>query len=264
MSQQEAQFTAVVLAADREIDNPVARAAGTACKAFAPVAGVPMVLRVLDALKNSDSVGSCVLCGPSWSSIEQLHELRARITSDELTWIDHQATPSSSAYQAMQSLSVNTPVLITSSDHAMLSPQIVDNFCRQARACDCDVVAALASYKLVNSTYPEVRRTTLKFRDGVYCSCNLFGFLTSRARVAADFWRRVEQQRKSPLRVIGALGWFTVLRYILGMLSLEQSLHQLSGRLGVKAGTVLLPYAQAAVDVDTVADWQFVQKIITE
>jgi CTP:molybdopterin cytidylyltransferase MocA len=82
--------------------------------------------------------------------------------------------------------------------------------------------------------------------------------------VAADFWRRVEQQRKKPLRVIGALGWITVLRYILGRLSLDQSLRQLSGRLGVNAGTVLLPYAQAAIDVDTVADWQFVQKITKE
>jgi len=264
MPLKQALFTAVVLAADREIDNPVARAAGTPCKAFAPVAGVPMVLRVLDALKNSDSVGRCVLCGPSWSLIEQEHELHDRITSGQLTWIDHEATPSSSAYQAMQSLSANTSVLLTSSDHAMLNPQIVDKFCQRALESDCDVVAALASYKLVNNTYPDVRRTTLKFRDGVYCSCNLFGFLTSRARVAADFWRRVEQQRKKPLRVIGALGWITVLRYILGRLSLDQSLRQLSGRLGVNAGTVLLPYAQAAIDVDTVADWQFVQKITKE
>ena len=79
--------------------------------------------------------------------------------------------------------------------------------------------------------------------------------------MAADFWRRVEKQRKKPLRVIGALGWLTVLRYILGRLSLGDSLNQLSRRIGVKAGPVILPYPQAAIDVDSVADWQFVQKI---
>ena len=137
-------FTAVVLAADRELDNPVRSSGGnTSCKAFAPVRGVPMVLRVLDALKNSDSVGKCVLCGPAWPLIERENELRNRITSGQLTWINHEATPSSSAYKVMQSLPSDTPVLLTTSDHAMLSPKIVDYFCRQARESDRDVVAAL-------------------------------------------------------------------------------------------------------------------------
>ena len=252
------------MAADREIDNPVARAASTPCKAFAPVAGVAMVLRVLDALASSTMVDKCVLCGPAWPLIEQQHELRERISSGQLTWVNHEATPSSSAYRVLQTLPNDTPVLLTTSDHALLSPQIVDTFCRQAGASDYDVVAALVTHEIVSNTYPEVSRTTLKFSDGVYCSCNLFGFLTSQARVAADFWRRVEQQRKRPLRVVGALGWMTVLRYVLGRLTLGESLRQLSERLGVEAGTVLLPYAQAAIDVDTVADWQFVQRITTE
>ena len=70
------------------------------------------------------------------------------------------------------------------------------------------------------------------------------------------FWRRVEAQRKHPLRVIRILGWTTVLRYLLGRLTLDKALGLLSARLGCTAVAVVLPYAEAAIDVDTVADWQ--------
>ena len=58
-------FIALVLAADREEYNPVARAAQTSCKALAPVAGRPMLERVLTALAEAQQVERCLVCGPS-------------------------------------------------------------------------------------------------------------------------------------------------------------------------------------------------------
>ena len=46
-------FNAIVMAADRNPNDPVAKAASVACKALAPVAGTAMVLRVLNALEES-------------------------------------------------------------------------------------------------------------------------------------------------------------------------------------------------------------------
>ena len=62
-------FSAVVLAADRTVPDPVAQAAGVSCKALAPVGGTPMVIRVLDALAAARTVGACVLCGPDRKSV---------------------------------------------------------------------------------------------------------------------------------------------------------------------------------------------------
>jgi hypothetical protein len=76
-----------------------------------------------------------------------------------------------------------------------------------------------------------------------------------------QFWQRVEAERKHPLRVIRILGWTTVLRFLLGRLTLDDALGRLSVRLGCTAGAVVLPYAEAAVDVDTVADWQDAERI---
>ena len=133
---------------------------------------------------------------------------------------------------------------------------MVTDFCRQARSRGGDVAVAVARRQTVLAAYPGTRRTAYRFRDGSYCSCNLFAFLTPASRQVPQFWRRVEAQRKHPLRVIRILGWTTVLRYLLGRLTLDGALGLLSARLGCTAGAVVLPYAEAAIDVDTVADWQ--------
>ena len=77
----------------------------------------------------------------------------------------------------------------------------------------------------------------------------------------ADLWRRVENERKRPVKMLSELGWLVVLRYLLGRLSLKEALRRISQRMGVRVGVVLLPFPEAAVDVDSVADWQVAQRI---
>jgi GTP:adenosylcobinamide-phosphate guanylyltransferase len=262
MTESTAPITAIILAGKRPGKDPVAEAAGVACKSFAPIGGRPMVHRVLDALGAARQVGPRILCGPSQSLIAQEPRLQARLETGEVNWIASHSTPSLSTYRALQSLAANIPVLVTTADHALLTPKIVDYFCSEARQIGCDVVVGLALYKNVISAFPETKRTAIKFKGGSYCGCNLFAFLNARAYNVAKFWRQIEQQRKKPLRMIRILGGWTVIRYIMGRLSLNDGLEYLSNRLGIRAGAVILPFPEAAVDVDTVADWKFVQTLV--
>ena len=264
MNESHQKFTAVVLAADRGSDDPVARAAGARCKSMASIDGIPMVFRVLDALAASTEINARILCGPPQSIVDLEPDLKARISSGEVKWIENQQTPSTSAYHVLQSLPEQTPVLLTTADHAMLSARMIDYFCTRARNTGCDVVAGLARYEVVSKAYPQTRRTTTRLQDGSYCGCNLFAFLTPRARRAADFWRQVENQRKNPLRVIRVLGAMAVLRYLLGKLTLADALDRMSQRLGFRACAVDMPFAEAAIDVDSVADLELVEKIVSK
>jgi GTP:adenosylcobinamide-phosphate guanylyltransferase len=262
MSRPTTPFTAVVLAGDRSSENPVARAAGVSSKSLTPVGGRPMVLRVLDALEAAREIEGIVLCGPDKSAVDQEKELRLCIGSGRVSWLESQATPSSSTYHAMQTLSASTPVLVTTADHALLTAEMVDYFCSVARKNDKDVVVGLALHELVTAKYPETKRTAIQLADGSYCSCNLFGFLTPEARSVAHFWRKVESQRKKTLRVIAGFGWLNLLRYLLKRPSLEKGLGRISQRLGLRAGAVVMPFPEAAVDVDTVSDWKLVESIV--
>jgi len=264
MTKPSQLFTAIILAGVRPDGDPVAEAAGVASKAFIAVGGKPMVLRVLDALEASPQIGTCILCGPSPKSIERQPELKARIAEGRLKYVAAHSTPSLSTHHVLQSLSDNSPVLVTTADHALLTTPIIDYFCNGARRAKCDVVVGLASYEDVISAFPETRRTAIKFTDGSYCGCNLFGFLNPQAYRAAQFWRQIEEKRKSPLKMIRMLGWWAVLRYFSGKMSLNEALGHLSKRMGLQAGAVMLPFPEAAVDVDTVNDLKLVQSLVAK
>ena len=258
----ESSFTGIVLAGERGPHDPVAQAAGVCCKSLAPVAGQPMVLRVMDTLDAAADIGEQILCGPAWETVKRSPELQRRIESGNVRWMAPKSSPSRSAFRALQSLPRETPALITTADHALLNTDILDYFCEHARGSGCDVVVGLASHELVTRTYPDVRRTVIRFRDHDYQGCNLFAFLSPESRQAARFWKRIEHQRKHPLRLMSVLGWTTVLRYLCNRLSLDETLAALSRRVRVRIGAVILPFAEAAIDVDKVSDWEFAQRVL--
>ena len=139
---------------------------------------------------------------------------------------------------------------------------MVDYFCREALAGKDDVIIGLASHEAVIQRFPETKRTAARFRDGSFCSCNLFAFLTDRSRAAAKFWQKLEGNRKKPWRIMKTIGWPVVLRYLSGGLSLGRGLERISQRMGISAGAVILPFPEAAVDVDTIRYWHLVEDFL--
>ncbi|MBP1750533.1 MAG: MobA-like transferase domain containing protein [Deltaproteobacteria bacterium] len=262
MNKTAKNFTGVVLAADRGPGDLLALTAGAPCKSFVPLGGKPMVLRVLDTLAGAREIDSLIVCGPSESLLPREPELLSRINAGKIRWIPPQATPSASTYHVLERLSPEAPVLVTTADHAFLTAEVVDFFCSKARATGCDVVAGLAPHEQVTRAFPQTKRTAIRLRDGDFCSCNLFAFLTPRAKNAAEFWRQCERNRKKPWRMMRVIGWQVVVRYLLGALSLEEGLRRLSSRMNVKAGVIIMPFPEAAVDVDTVSDWRLVEEVL--
>ncbi|MCZ6829485.1 MAG: nucleotidyltransferase family protein [Gammaproteobacteria bacterium] len=252
-------FTSIVLAGDRSKADSLIDHSGVSCKALIDIDGMPMVRRVIGALQASKVVHKIVLSGPEESELATDKPLAELVQSQAIAWLPPEASPSASAYHVMQTLARDEPVLLTTADHPLLTPEIVDAFGRQSLADDVDVTVGLAPYALVQEAYPDMKKTVLRFSDGEFCGCNLFAFLTPEGRRAANFWRKIEQERKKPRVVIGLLGWWAVLRYQLGVLPLEEALAKLSKRLGLRLRVVILPYANAAVDVDSVADYALVQ-----
>ena len=68
---QTKPYTAIILAADRDPDDPVAQSVAVSCKALTPVLGREMVLRVLDALAEADQIDQRLLAGPPIVAVEQ-------------------------------------------------------------------------------------------------------------------------------------------------------------------------------------------------
>ncbi len=81
------------------------------------------------------------------------------------------------------------------------------------------------------------------------------------AITVACFWQDVEAHRKRPWRVFGALGLGSIVAYLTRRLTLEQGLARLSKRVACTVDAVILPFPEAAVDVDSAADWKLVNRL---
>ena len=255
-------YDALVLAAGRGAGDPMARASGASHKCLLPVAGTPMLIRVLDALAASTCVRRIFISIEDAAIIdgaEGLDALRQRIPIETVRSADR---ASSSVGEALRSGVLDFPVLVTTADHALLTAAMVDDFCSRSASAGADLTAGLADAETILGAYPGAARTFLKFADGRYSGCNLFTFNTGKALNAVDFWQRIERDRKQPWRLIRAFGIMPLLMYLTGRASLQKAFEVGSSRLGVTARPIIMPQAEAAIDVDKPADLELVERIL--
>jgi len=256
-------FSAVVLAGERPGGSPLSRALGLKASVLIDVAGKPAVQRVMDALTGAELVLGGVLCGPARSVYEDAPEFARMLAGTSFQWLEPESGPSASAIKAVRTLN-QYPVLLTTGDHALLTPDMVDTFCRKARAAGGDIVVGLTPYALVRAAFPTSKRTVQRYRDGSYCGTNLFVVQNPAGLAALEFWKSVEAERKRPWKIAQKLGTGFLLRCAMGRVSLQQALQQLSDRCACKVSHVLINEARAAVDVDTVADRDLAQSVLLQ
>jgi len=144
-----AAFTALVLAGRRGPIDTLAQSAGCSHKALVPVEGVPMLVRVIRCLRAVPGIRRIVVSTDDPAALQSLPEIRALFAADELSF--HLATgrsPAGSALGYFQSLPSGEPLLVTTADHPLLTPEMVGHFCTAAARSDADVVAGAVSASL--------------------------------------------------------------------------------------------------------------------
>jgi GTP:adenosylcobinamide-phosphate guanylyltransferase len=250
----------IVLAGERPGGNPLARALGKSAGILVDVAGRSCVSRVLVARGGSDATAGGVMIGPE-PSVAEGSEMRGLFAQHNLTWLEPATGPAESALKALDTLT-DRPVLITSADHALLTPEIIDSFCHLALASEADFVVGLVPYGRVQKAYPESKRTLLKFTDGTFCGSNLFMVRTTLGSGVVKFWQTMQSHRKRPWRMATELGVAVLLRYLLGRLPLRDAIDRIGHLSGCRIGHVELLEARAAVDVDSLADHALAERVI--
>lgn len=248
-------FTALVLAGSRGGVDPVAAYAGVTHKGLIVLDGQTLLARVLHAL---DAAGAARICVSS-NDPAIAAELDALSLNASVERIEAAEGPSLSVAQALETL--GAPLLVTTCDHALLRPEWIRRFRKDAPA-DADIAILLAAEAAVRAAAPRTKRTYLTFRDGRYSGCNLFLLRTPQARAAVDLWRCVEAHRKQPWRMALMLGPATLLGFALRRLTLDGTIQRLGRRAGVSAVAVRTPFGLAAVDVDKPADLDLVRGLV--
>jgi len=252
----------IVLAGDRGRDDPLAVAAEVAGKALVPVAGVPMLTRVLASLGRWQRLGRLILVA------QERDDYRAAVADAgfdsriDLRWMKPAASLIDSVETALSATASECRILLTA-DHALLRTRWLDDLLGRAMNHPAALSVGLADWHSVMRRFPNSRRTRYRFRDASVCGTNLFVLKNDPDVLNILYtWRKAEQNRKKPWRIVSLLGWSNLGLYLSGRLTLERAFSALSARVGCAVQPVAMDDPLTAVDVDTPADLELVERVL--
>ena len=258
---QSQLFTALILAG-RHSTSDATEPVWQHNKCYMAAAGIPILVRVIDALKFSRRIGRIIVVGDQAEALEAIPLLQDFLDQGAIEFMPSARSVPDSLLTTTHSLSDPFPLLVTTGDNALLTVEIVDYFCKELLKATADLSIAFASSRLIQEKFPDAQRTYLPFKDDKYSSCNLFVFRTTKGLKAVEFWRDVVRHRKRPWRIIRAFGLLTIIMFLLRRPTLVEALDRASNRLGLVARPVNLPFPEAAIDVDKMADLELAEKIL--
>lgn len=252
-------WTALVLAGERPGGNILTRTFGLAAKALVPVNHEPMINHVVKALLASPSIYRVVVLTQNPDSIRTA--ATAWLDDDKrVSFVRCGDGISDSVGAVAGSTHAPWPVLVTTADHPLLTPAIIEEFVAQNP--DADLAVGAVHKDTVLRAYPQTKRTWLRFADGSHTGANLFGLKSEKVLQALELYADIEADRKKAFRLFWRFGPFLALRAVTRTISFARALELAGRNLGLRARVAVLSQAEAAIDVDKLSDLKLVEAIL--
>ena len=236
----------------------MAAAYGVSHKCLVEIGGISMLRRVVDTLRAHPAIADIAIAIDDRAVAERA----LGGIPDGIAVVPTGESAARTALALLHSPQGRAPILLTTADHPLLTGEMVDHFIAGSEQAAADVTVGLAAAETILAAYPNAVRTFLRFGRQRFSGCNLFGFKTGKAVRAVEFWHYLEPLRKKPWRMMAAFGPSALLRFALGNLDLDEAFAIASRRIGVIARPIVLPFADAAVDVDKPADKELAEAVL--
>lgn len=229
---------------------------GESWKALVPLAGEPMLTRVIHTLRRSPFIGNIVVLG------QDIVALQAAVdAAGGATLVQSGDGISLSIKTQVEAMGFASPILVTTADHPLLTTEMIDEFLQNASG---DVAVAMVERQVMLAQFPDAKRTWLRFSDGAWSGANLFALMTPRSMAALDLWAEAEQDRKKAWKLFLHFGFVLAFRAITRTIGLHVALDKAGKRLGLDAKLVPMSDPVAAIDVDKVSDHILAEQILKQ
>jgi GTP:adenosylcobinamide-phosphate guanylyltransferase len=221
-------------------------------EALIEIAGKPMVTFVAKALAESGRVNRILVVGPSKDLAFCDFPPGTQVMESGQTIIE-------TIKIGMAALNHNEKVLVATADIPLLTAEAINHFLDQCLQVDADLYYPIVPKEVNERRYPGNRRTYVKLKEGTFTGGNLFLVAPMIVDGCASVAERIIANRKNPFRLCHMLGWFFVVRFLLGILPLKDVEHRVAEILGIKGAVIESPYPELGIDVDKPSDLELVR-----
>lgn len=260
------KVTAIVLAGRRSgVLDPLAAEAGVPLKCLVPVGGKPLIDHVIAALLSSPPIASVRVV------VDEVELLRSHIAEAfPAANIPIEVLPA--AHNLVDSIIAGAegaayPVLITTADNVMLTPQSVEEFVAGASGPGRNtggVALAMARREAVMTAHPEGQRRFYRFSDGEFSNCNTYWIGSRAALSGAETFRSGGQFIKYPSRIAKTFGLWNLFKFYFGLGSVQACFDGIGRKLGFPVRMVELSDGAMAIDVDNERSHRVTAKLLEQ
>ena len=217
-------------------------------KCVVPIAGKPLIEHVLTALAQAPEIARIIVAIDGAEVLDGIAIVSQLRAEGRLRFAAAQANIAASVAEAAKDAAF--PLLVTTADNVLLTPAAVTAMARGVAASGAEVAAGFARRAEVIAAHPDGQRRFYEFADDAYANCNCYWIGSARALEAAEIFREGGQFNKHPWRIARAFGLINLIRFRLGLGSLERALQRFSRRLGLAVRPVVFDDGALAIDVD--------------
>ena len=257
------KFTALILAASRKgKEDEVAKLQSVSHKCLVEIDGQVMLERVINTIAASEHVDRIFVSIESESILREAPGLAAMLDNGAIHFVQSEDNLFASIDNGVAAIEDPYPLMISTGDNALHETPYIDHFCEQFLATEGDGFAGFTPAQTILDAYPDGKRAFHELKDGGWSSCNLYGLKNDRALKGAKAFETGGQFGKQPRRLLKAMGLGFVIKYKFKLASLEGLAEHLSRRWNLNLRTVIMPFADAPIDVDNVGDFHRTEMIL--
>lgn len=252
-------YPAVVLAGySPERPDPLAVAMGGDRKNLLDVAGKPMVWWVVDALRQSQRVGSIYVVGMSPEDGVDF--------GVDVHYVPNQTTHFDNVMAGVNAAQTDDPhtdyVMGVSGDIPLLKPDTVDWFVQTCEEMGGDFFYSFVQDKTMESQFPGSARSFVPLKEGRFCGGDLSMARASVAKNNEQLIRDLLDRRKNAFQQVRLAGFGTVIKFLVRRLTVPD-IEKVAARLiQCDARAVQSPYADLGMDIDKPQQLEMARRIL--
>lgn len=224
-------------------------------KAFIKLGQKYMVQYIIGSLRHAKCVGKIVVVGPE-------RRLKDAVGDCVDAVLQSEGSIMSNMKKGIAFLSDENCVIICTSDIPLVSSDAIDDFIAQCCDKNIDVGYPIIEKSLNDAKYPEVKRTYVKMKEGIYTGGNIVyinPLIIENCYNAAEY---LVKNRKNALKMARILGITILVRLALGILKIKTAEKRVNKLFGINAKAIFTTYPEIGNDVDKIDDVNFVNKYL--
>ena len=250
------EYDAVILAGAKN-NGALKEASSASYEALIRVLGRPMIDYVIEALAACSRIKRILVVGPGEELVPEVRKKVNRVLEGGSSIVEN-------IKRGIEALKTEDKVLIITSDIPLITPTAISEFLTMARDREADIVYPIIAREENERQFPGKKRTYIRVREGSFTGGNIFLFDPLIIRDHYQTTDKVISCRKKPLQMSSILGFFFLIRFFFGLLTLSDIEKKLYKALGIKGKAIIVPNSVIGFDVDKPEDLEVVEGILNK